>query len=244
MATALPRERTESRLQAGSPSPPGAPHNPSYTATMARGKSSDDVTRPAPPRRGSSGSSPKQARGERTKVAIAEAMIAVIEAGNPQPTAREIAAQAGVSLRLVFHHFEDLESLFAVAASVQRERHWARLRTVPPDKPLDARITTTCRRRRRLYEAVTPVRHAAVLRSPSSTTVSAILEEGRQWLRQELATTFAPELDGLGSQRAVVLDATDLAASWENWFILRVREGRSAAAAERVARHSLGALLA
>ncbi|MGC8463430.1 MAG: hypothetical protein ACP5P9_07165 [Acidimicrobiales bacterium] len=217
---------------------------------MARVVSSDSATPSAPTRRSDAAGLPRGTegrarltRGERTKVAIVEAMIDVIESGNPKPTAQQVADQAGVSLRLVFHHFEDLESVFTVAAAVQQERHWSRLGRVPPDRPIDARIAATCRRRRRLFEAITPVRHAAVLRSPRSTTVSALLAEGRQQLRAELAATFAPELDRLGAQRSVVLDAIDLAASWENWFILRARDGRSAATAERVARHSLNALL-
>ncbi len=209
---------------------------------MAETTSPDGAKRPTA-RTVAAGPTPRQARGERTKITIAEAMIAVIEAGNPQPTAREIAAQAGVSLRLVFHHFEDMESVFAVAAEVQRLRHWSRLKPVPPDGPLVGRIELTCRRRRRLFEAVTPVRHAAVLRARSSATLGAILDEGREHLRAELATTFAPELDRLASERSVVLDALDLAAGWENWFTLRLRHGRSAAATERVARRTLGALL-
>ena len=217
---------------------------------MAREGSSNGATSSARARRATGGGRrsgseerPRLSRGEQTKVSIAEAMITVIEGGNPKPTAQQVADQAGVSLRLVFHHFEDLESVFTVAAAVQQERHWARLGSVPPDRPIDARIAATCRRRRRLFEAITPVRHAAVLRSPRSTTVSALLAEGRRQLRAELAATFAPELDRLGAQRSIVLDAIDLAASWENWFILRARDGRSAATAERVARHSLNALL-
>ena len=67
-------------------------------------------------------------------------LIALLEEGDAQPTARRIAERAGVSLRLVFHHFDDLESILGAAVEIQEQRHWRRLRPVDPTLPVDERV--------------------------------------------------------------------------------------------------------
>src|SRR4029450_8701570 len=62
------------------------------------------------------------ARGERARAAIVDALLVLIESGELRPSAARIAQRAGVSLRSVFQHFSDVESLFAAAASRQTER--------------------------------------------------------------------------------------------------------------------------
>ena len=62
------------------------------------------------------------ARGARARAAIVDALLALIEAGELRPSAARIAERAGVSLRSVFQHFKDVESLFAAMADRQRER--------------------------------------------------------------------------------------------------------------------------
>jgi AcrR family transcriptional regulator len=64
------------------------------------------------------------ARGLRTRRRVAEALVALLEDGNADPTAKQIASRAGVSLRLVFHHFDDLDDLYRSVAAMQAERHW------------------------------------------------------------------------------------------------------------------------
>ena len=87
------------------------------------------------------------ARGERTRRALAEAMIVLIEEGDPLPTARRVAESAGVSLRLVFHHFDDLESILRAAVEIQEERHWRPIRPVAPTLPVHERVARVVRQR-------------------------------------------------------------------------------------------------
>ena len=53
----------------------------------------------------------RAARGERSRAAVATALLDLLEEGIVEPTAGQIAARAKVSERLVFHHFADLEVL-------------------------------------------------------------------------------------------------------------------------------------
>src|SRR5690242_3251648 len=65
----------------------------------------------------------RTARTERTNGAVVEAYLSLIEEGDLRPSANRIADRAGVSLRTVFHHFEDMEKLFATLAERQLQRH-------------------------------------------------------------------------------------------------------------------------
>jgi len=182
-------------------------------------------------------------RGERTRRHIALAMIDLIEEGNPRPTARLIAERAGVSLRLVFHHFDDVEEVFQEGAIVQAQRYWRRVVTIPPTGPLAQRIDAVCRQRRQLYVSISPVRRAVVSRASESESIQRILGVARRRLREELATTFEPELTAAGADGPMLLDAVELAASWEAWDGQRTNGHRSAAAAQRVMHYILTALL-
>lgn len=53
----------------------------------------------------------RRERSVESRRRILAATIALVDRGNPQPTAELIAAEAQVSLRSVFRHFEDMETL-------------------------------------------------------------------------------------------------------------------------------------
>ncbi len=173
------------------------------------------------------------ARGERTRRTLAEAMISLIEAGDPHPTARRVAERAGVSLRLVFHHFDDLESILRVAVGIQEDRHWRHVRPVEPTLPVEERVARVVRQRAVMFRAIAPVRRAAERLEPSSPTVTTELSRGREWLRGQLQATFAPELEDLRPADArLLIDALEVATSWGTWDQLD-RLGRTTAACRR-----------
>jgi|ERR1700688_1127143 len=183
------------------------------------------------------------ARGEKTRRALAEAMISLLEEGDARPTGRRIAERTGVSLRLVFHHFEDLESILHAAVEIQEQRHWRRIRPVEASLPLDERIARVVRQRVEVFGAVAPVRRSAQLLEHNSPTVAAELTRGRHWLRGQLQTTFAPELDRQRpAQARLLLDALDVATSWETWEQLQ-RLGRTTTACRRTMEALAGAVL-
>jgi TetR/AcrR family transcriptional regulator, regulator of autoinduction and epiphytic fitness len=173
------------------------------------------------------------ARGERTRVALAEALITLVEQGDAQPTARRIAEQAGVSLRLVFHHFDDLESILQAAVKIQEQRHWRNLRPVDPGLPVDERVARVVRQRAQVFQAVAPVRRSAEQLKRSSPTLAAELTRAGDWLRGQLQVTFGPELEGRsGADARLLLDALEVVTSWETWEQLE-RLGRSTSTCRR-----------
>jgi len=177
-------------------------------------------------------------RGERTRHHIAEAMIDLIESGDHSPTAQAIADRAGVSLRLIFHHYADMESVFETAGLIQAGRHWQKLRTIPPTGPLAKRVSGTVRQRRKLYTAINPLREVVLVRAPDNPAVIELLAAGRQRLRTELAITFERELANANGGTHALVDAMELVTSWDAWHALRTN-GSSAASAERTMAYCL-----
>src|SRR5512133_1697488 len=82
----------------------------------------------------------RNARAERSRAAVVEALLELLDAGDVRPTAERIAARAGVSERTVFQHFRDREALFEAAARRQYERVVPTLRPVSRELPLERRI--------------------------------------------------------------------------------------------------------
>ncbi len=173
------------------------------------------------------------ARGERTRESLAEALIFLLEEGDARPTARRIALRAGVSLRSVFHHFDDLESILRAAVKIQEHRHWRHVRPVDPSLPIDDRVARIVRQRDVVFRATAPVRRSAERFTPTSPTVTAELARAGAWLREQLRVTFAPEIElRRAGDAQVLLDALEVATSWETWEQL-ARLGRTASAARR-----------
>src|ERR1043165_6133853 len=59
----------------------------------------------------------RTARAQRTRAAVVDALLQLINEGDLRPTAPRIAERAKVSLRSVFQHFTDLEALYAAATT-------------------------------------------------------------------------------------------------------------------------------
>ena len=183
-------------------------------------------------------------RSRKTRDAVVTAFISLIDKGNVRPTAKQVSEEAGVSLRSVFQHFADLESLLAEAA----DRQVARLRHVfvriPADLPFAERLERFAAARASVLEEITPVRRAALLQAPFSAEVSRRLKWVRDLNRDEAERLFASELISLGTaERALAAPALHAAAEWDNWETLRHHEGLSPGDAKQVMSHTVRALL-
>jgi TetR/AcrR family transcriptional regulator of autoinduction and epiphytic fitness len=188
------------------------------------------------------GETPK-ARGERTRQRVAEALLELLEEGDAPPTAKAVAERASVSVRLVFHHFEDMDALYRMVANLQFDRHWATVREVPPDLPFATRVDRTVTQRARLFESISPVRRSGLALTARSEAVARAVDRSDNQLRSWLETTFQPELRAAGRSRRELLAAIDAATSWETWERMRRGSRLSAAAARRAMERTLGLLL-
>jgi TetR/AcrR family transcriptional regulator, regulator of autoinduction and epiphytic fitness len=180
-------------------------------------------------------------RSLRTREAIVDATIGLLEEGDLRPTAPRVAERAGVSVRSVFQHFDDLETLHASVAERLVDRVAVLLVPVAPELPLDERLDRFVHQRALLLEAVTPIRRAADVHGPFSSEITARLRDGQAFLREELMRTFGPELDRAGDD---LIDSLDAVLSWATWEGLRSGMGRDQTTAERVMRRLAAAVIA
>ncbi|MHB8380953.1 MAG: TetR/AcrR family transcriptional regulator [Candidatus Binataceae bacterium] len=186
----------------------------------------------------------RAARGHRARAAVAAAMLDLLTEGVIKPTAAQIAARAGVSLRLVFHHFEDLEAILAQAADLQMERMRPLLRPVSPSLALERRISEFVRIRADLHEAVSPVRRASIRLEPFSAVIATRLSRARSILREETGLGFRSELRALpAARRREAVAALEAIAAWETWEVMRTQQGLSPAQARKAITHAISALL-
>jgi TetR/AcrR family transcriptional regulator, regulator of autoinduction and epiphytic fitness len=183
------------------------------------------------------------ARGQRTRRNVADALCQLLRDGEPDPTAKAIAEQAGVSLRLVFHHFADMDDLYLYVAALQLRRQWTDLPRVSPKLSLPTRIERTVSHRATLYEEISPVRRAVARRASTSPAIAAAVASGDTMLVENLKHVLAPELAQLPQGiREDHLEAMDIASSWEAWERMRRGSHLPVRSAKRVMARTLTVL--
>ena len=66
----------------------------------------------------------RRGRGRSSHKRIVAAMMDLIEGGDLMPSAARVAEEAGVGLRTVFRHFDDMDSLYREISKIVAERIW------------------------------------------------------------------------------------------------------------------------
>lgn len=186
----------------------------------------------------------RRARGLRTRLKVIEALLDLVAEGNLRPTAQAIAERAGVALRTVYHHFEDVEALRRLALELDMNRHLEMLTPIDDDWPLAERIEIVAGQCRRLFEAVTPIRRAMLFDQHSSKEVASGIAEASSTRADHVIAAFGPELRRHGAKERAITDAVVLVTAWVAWEYMRTMLERTPAAAERDVATALHALLA
>jgi AcrR family transcriptional regulator len=185
----------------------------------------------------------RTARSLRTQRLIVDALLELVRQGDPSPTVARIAEQAGVSDRLIYHHFEDGERLLEVATARQVELVTGKIRALPSDGPLPVRIRALVAQRSRVLEWITPVRRMALRHEPTSARLRESRDKVLALATQELARTFADELAALdAATRRTTLAALDAVTGWGAWEHWRA-SGLTEAAARKAMAAAVTALL-
>jgi AcrR family transcriptional regulator len=172
-----------------------------------------------------------------------EALRALHHDGDLRPTAPRVAARAGVSLRTVWQHFSDLETLFVAAG--RRDEQIARSFLQPIDAGLSLaqRIDQLVEQRASMYEEMAPVWRAARLQEPFSAQIRKNHDRLLALGRAQLEAVFDRELAGTGAGRRELLAALQVVTVWPAWESLRVDLKLTAAQAGNVMASTLVALL-
>lgn len=181
----------------------------------------------------------RRARSERSKQAITDATLSLMEEGTLIPTAQQISDRAGVGIRSFFRHFEDMDTLFATIDDQIRDATEALYLGGDRDGTLQERILHALERYGEGYEA----QRNMILSTTAQLWRSEILRRNygryQRGLRKDL-DDWLPELKQLTrSEREAVYAAT----SFDMWHRLRYHQGLSKSATLEVLVGLLNTLL-
>jgi AcrR family transcriptional regulator len=180
----------------------------------------------------------RRRRGEDNRARIVEAMLALIREGQYAPSAEVVAARADVSLRTVFRHFEDMDSLYReIATPVEAE---LRAMAARPFKAVDwqGRVVEMVSRRSEGFERLSPFRRAADVHRHGSVMMAE--DAGRfALLMREILRAQLPD----SLREGDLFEALDLVLAIESWMRLRREQGLSMKRAREVQEHAVRRLL-
>jgi TetR/AcrR family transcriptional regulator, regulator of autoinduction and epiphytic fitness len=185
----------------------------------------------------------RTARAVRTRGVIVDALLGLLDDGDLHPTATRIAERAGISLRLIYHHFGDLEALYRAAAARQAERMVELFDPVPVDLPFQERFEAFVDQRTAILEWLTPVRRASLLQEPFSEELAKARDALFAIAEQQVTNLFGEEVGRLPrDERDVTWSSLNAAAGWPFWDSLRT-SGLSVEESRDAVRHTLLRLL-
>ncbi|MFI6449434.1 TetR/AcrR family transcriptional regulator [Kitasatospora sp. NPDC050543] len=183
-------------------------------------------------------------RGRQSREKIADAMLSLLDEGQAHFPAERVAERAGVSRRLVFHHFADMAQLVDVAIARRLDQLMAQVRPLPTQGPRELRVTALAEQRARILEGLTPARLAIMRLENPSERVQQVVQEVLDFARLRLAQIFAEELDPLPEgRRTDLLNGLDAVTTWTAWYHWR-SSGLDVGAARHTMAATVHALLA
>jgi AcrR family transcriptional regulator len=169
----------------------------------------------------------RRARSERSKQAIIDASLALMEEGNLIPTAQQISDKAGVGIRSFFRHFEDMETLFATIDEQTRDTTESLYIGGDRDGALEERILHAVERRAEGFEKQRNMILSTAAQLWRSETLRRNYARYQRGLRKDL-DDWLPELKQLSRNER---EAVDAVASFEMWHRLRFHQGLGKASA-------------
>jgi AcrR family transcriptional regulator len=159
----------------------------------------------------------RTARRQRNKDAVLDALIGLANEGSEEPPVEAIAERAGVSYRSVYRYFDDRTELMLSAIGRVMGDLWPIFDVEHlGEGSLDSRIDRLISVRLDAYRRLAPLTRSAVHRRANEPAVAEGYDRVRQYLREQLATQFEPELAAVPhNDRKVVLAALDAMFQFE-----------------------------
>lgn len=165
----------------------------------------------------------RRLRGERSRDAIINAMIALQAEGVLVPTAQQVAERSGVNIRSLFRHFQDMEGLFKAGDLQVREAYEAPFLGGDREGTLEQRIDDVVVRHADGYEKIKNIFLSTLAQLWRYETLRKSHARGQRGLRKDL-DDWLPELKTIPVWRREAIDAI---ASFDMWHRLRAHQGQS-----------------
>lgn len=178
-------------------------------------------------------------RGQENKRQIVQALIALIREGHMAPTAEMVSVRAGVGLRTVFRHFNDMETLYREITSEVDSIVAPVLATPLKGNTWQEKLMHAIDRRADMFEKLAPIQAASLVHLHES-----------EFLKNQQARTVALQRHLLRAflpseivKDKFLFEALDLILSFETWLRLRNDQQLSVKQAKKVMQRSVEQLL-
>jgi TetR/AcrR family transcriptional regulator of autoinduction and epiphytic fitness len=186
-------------------------------------------------------------RTVRSRLAICEACLDLVQEGVLQPNAEQIATRAGLSRRSIFNHFADLAELYDAVFAVGMQRYQPLRREISSELPIAERVDAWMLMRSKFLEATTSFTRALSAQVLAESTMQPALRVSRDALRLEhrdVERLFGDDLRGLPrEERVQTLEAIAAASSPLAWQHLRHSRELSLSRARAIVKRTVLALL-
>ncbi len=181
----------------------------------------------------------RRQRSEVSRERIVRAMLELVGAGQVTPSAEAVAAHAGVGLRTVFRHFDNMESLYQQIDAVMT----AEIRPMV-ERPFSAgdwkaQLGELIDRRIGIFERIMPFKIAADVHRHHSPFLAGQVAGMTREQRAELGRLVPKDK----RDDALYFESLDLVLSFETWRRLRKNQKLSLPRARQVLGRLVGALL-
>ena len=159
----------------------------------------------------------RRERSRSSRARIVSAMLELVGNGDVSPSAARVAEVAGVGLRSVFRHFDDMDALYREMCDAIEAKVIPIIMEVPIGDTWKDRLLHTADKRARVFEAILPYRISANLKRFQS---EFLMQDYKRMLRLEsesLDAQLPPSVrdDTLGAR------AINVILSFQTWRLLR-----------------------
>jgi AcrR family transcriptional regulator len=181
----------------------------------------------------------RRVRSRASRARIVGALMQLVDQGEVTPTAEMVAEQAGVSLRTVFRHFDEMENLFLEIADtiLRRAQDYIGLPFATERWP--DLLPELVDRRAEFYEAVSRFKSALDYHRRRSPALAEAHAQVAELSRNVLLSRIPPE----SMPEPARLEALVLLVSIETWQRLRLTQRLSVTEAKAVVLEAMRALL-
>lgn len=171
----------------------------------------------------------RTARRNQNRERVLDALIGLAADGIDDPSVDAIAKRAGVSYRSVYRYFDDRTDLMLCAIGRIIGDMWSIFEIDDlGEGPLGERIERFTLGRLAAYRQLAPLTRVAIRRTATEQTVSEEYDNVRAYMRTQLETHFAPELDRLDpSDRALTIATMNVLFQFEAFEFLALYDNLS-----------------
>lgn len=170
----------------------------------------------------------RRMRSQRTRAEISNALLQLLEEGHYNPPAQQVAKRASVSVRAVFHHFDDMENLYLEVVDLQAQRIMPLLTVASGHRSTLSKARQIVELCDNLYSIAAPLHNGVRFSTAArrSKNIGVTLNLLRQATSTYFQKSFGPELNRHGNPYDAI-SRLEAVMSFEMWDHFRRVQGCS-----------------